>query len=265
MVLFPGYNPAILNAYSTVPLTRNITFAVQSAVWDGTFARFGTPKQAVTIYDRPEFHNRSHYEIRTRLDHEGMLFDFMVVNDATITDNAAWMIVSTEKGRSYTKHATELGDPPITYPGENSTIWQIYMRTSDIPYQWAINDGGWGGLIPRWLFELPQPYDSHRPQLPPFSSGWNWTDPALNEGLGCSVYIQANYSEVEFDTLSGVPVERLKSEVAREFGLLQEWVIALVVPKVNETVWLYAPYDWNSPKWPGKKYPGLEVAHEIGS
>ena len=260
MVLFPTYNPYILNAYSTVLLTRNITFAVQSAIWDSTCARFGTPKDAITIHDRPEFHNRSHYEIRTRLDTEGMLNDFIVVNDSTITDNAAWIIVATEKGERYTKHAIELGDPPVTYPGENSTIWQLYMQTIDIPIQWDGNDGGWGA-ISEWLLELPKPYDSQRPQFPPFSSRWNWTDPVYNT---CSVDIKANYSEVEFSKMYGLPFVRLKWEVARESGLQQHWTMAFLTPKANETVSLYVPYDWDSPKWSNKKYPGPDAAHKIG-
>ena len=191
MVLFPNCHPDILNAYSTVPLTPNIITATQHAIWDGSFARFGNPTVTVVIHDRPEFYNISHYQIRTRLDSESMLSDFLVIDENTVASDAAWLVESTEQCHLDTASAIEGGYPPITHPGENFTLWQIHQRTSDLPVQWASWSVGSGDMAES-LYHRYIPYDPHNPQMPPFTLGVNWTDRA-NAGFWGPAYIKANF------------------------------------------------------------------------
>ena len=64
--------------------------------------------------------------------------------------------------------------------------------------------------------------------------------------------VKANYSEIDIGTIYGIPADRLKRDVAQDYGLLQHLALAIPVPKPNETVQMHVLYDWNSPKWPKK-------------
>ena len=84
-------------------------------------------------------------------------------------------------------------------------------------------------------------------------------------GSGAPPISKRIFSDVEWSTrgedrrrIAPTPpvVVRLKVDVARENGLLQDWFPAYSIPKLNDTISLAAPYDWDSPKWPAPgEYP----------
>ena len=163
------------------------------------------------------------------------------------------------------------GYPPITHPAETFTLWQAHTKVADVPIDWAGWDVGSSDMVEKLYNHGYIPYDPHNPQMPPASSGVNWTDSKEAAGYWGPAYIKANFSEIEFSTRdedrrgkSPIPpvVLRLKAQVAREFGLLQAWFPAMVVPTPNVTVRLSAPYDLDSLKWP-LKYPDANLLEDL--
>lgn len=83
MVVINRCVPHVLNAYSTSPLTLDMTRTVQHGFYDGASARFDNPPVVVNVHDRPEFHGLSHYDIRIALDNEGEKDVFILVDERT--------------------------------------------------------------------------------------------------------------------------------------------------------------------------------------
>ena len=266
MVIFKRGDPKILNAYSTVQLTPSIVDVMQHAFWDGSFARYGNPVVKLAIHDRPDCHQLSHYQIRNLLDSEAMKSEFILIDEDTEATTGVWYVESTEACEQETRDAIEGGHPPITHPDETFTLWKIHLRAADVPIDWAAWDVGSGDMFEKLYSHGYMPYDPHNPQMPPASSGVDWTDGTRAAKLWGPAHIKANFSEIEVSTrdedrrtMRPMPsaMVRLKADVARECGLLQKWWPCRVVPTANEELSLSAPYDLDSPKWP-RVYPEAE-------
>lgn len=257
MVVINHCNPHQLNAYPTVPLSQSVIASVQQDFAIGNFARFGNPYVTVSIQNRPDFHYASHYSIRDRLDLEGFLEQFLVIDSRTADSHAIWYVETTKTSRDYTAMAIEGGEPPVTYPGEDSTVWQARILTQDVPVQWASLDVGATDLA-QDIEQYTHPYDPHNPQQEPFTLGLNFSRKEDAQGFLGPAYIEAGFEEVDWSTdiedrkrFLPVPpvVVRLTEEAALEAGLLSTWSFAQHVPRHGETVSMTAPYDWDSPKW----------------
>ncbi|KAG8525662.1 uncharacterized protein KY384_000422 [Bacidia gigantensis] len=258
MVTFTNI-PDTLNAYSDVPLTPNLLSSVQHAFFDGSLARFQHPSVVVPIHDRPDFHGQSHQNIRNMLDSEGLEDEFALIDNTTLSTNSVWFIESTDDSLYDTEEAIKAGYPPVTYPHEDSTLWQIRVHTVDVPYclhNWNNNNGS----AVEWLRSRFQIYDPHDAQMPPFTRGLNWTDKSILSTVAAKASILAEYWEFEWstrleDTSNRWPaVVRLTESVAMESGLLQKWEPWPFIPVVNVTIGFDAPWDWDSPIWP-PQYP----------
>ncbi|KAL8720130.1 MAG: hypothetical protein Q9225_002975, partial [Loekoesia sp. 1 TL-2023] len=222
----------VLNAYSTVPLTSEIVKTVQHGFYDGTYARYGDPQVLVNIHNRPEFHGKSHYDIRIALDNEGTLDPFIIADERTPHLDAVWYVEDTASCK-YDSDPTHFNPDtqPVRYPGEDFILWQAHMKTADTPINWAAWSVGCGSMMES-LSGLYWPYNSHDPQNQPLDMGINWKDLAYASRMWGFVYIRANWSEVEWSTdpddrrvISPVPpvVARITADVATENGLLQQW------------------------------------------
>ncbi|KAI4098855.1 MAG: hypothetical protein LQ339_006259 [Xanthoria mediterranea] len=89
MVIFtPPCAPAVLNAYSTVPLLPEVRTSVLHDYNIGSFARFHQPESVISIHDRPDFHGLSHLEIRIRLDSEDKKEEFAIIDKNTAESHA---------------------------------------------------------------------------------------------------------------------------------------------------------------------------------
>ena len=257
MVVINHCTPDQLTAYSTVPLTLDVTASVHQDFAIGSFARFDDPLVTISIHDRPDFHNASHYQIRETLDREGFLDEFLLLDDRTASTHAIWYIETTETSRYYTADAIRDHNPPIEYEGEDFVLWQGRFLTQDFPIQWEIFFSGGRDLIDD-IQPYISPYDPHNPQVQPFTLGLKFSSKEDGEGFLGDAYLEAEFDEVEWSTdiklrrlivpPSSVMI-RLTEKAAREAGLLSQWSQGDHVPRPGETVTMFAPYDWDSPKW----------------
>ena len=257
MVIINHCPPEQLHAYPTVPLSPNLESTIQHDFAIGSFARFGNPVVNISIHDRPDFYNASHYTMRERLDREGFLEQFVIIDDRTAASHAVWYVETTETSDGYTAFAIEDHNPPVTHQGENHTVWQARILTQDLPIQWACLDVGVRSLIDD-IYPYLFPYDPHNPQEEPFTIGVNFSRKEDAEGFWGDAYIEAEYEEINWSTdihfrelISPMPpvVLELTEEAARGSGLLSAWRSAQRIPRPGETISTSAPYDWDSPKW----------------
>ena len=257
MVVINHCNPHQLNAYPTVPLSQSVIASFQQDFAIGNFARFGNPYVTVSIQNRFDFQYASHYSIRERLDFEGFLEQFLLIDSRTADSHAIWYVETTKTSRDYTAMAIEGGEPPVTHAGEDFTVWQARILTQDVPIQWAGLDVGATDLA-QDIEQYTHPYDPHNPQQEPFTLGLNLSRKEDAQGFLGPAYIEADFEEVEWSTdiedrrrFLPVPpaVIRLTEGAALETGLLSTWSFAQHVPRQGETVSMTAPYDWDSPKW----------------
>ena len=257
MVVITPCNPTQLHAYPTLPVTEDVINSVQHDFAIGSFARFGNPCVTISIQDRPDFHGASHYSIREKLDLEGFLEDFLVVDDRTAESHAIWYVETTESSKLHTALATEAGDPPVTYEGENFPVWHARILTQDLPIQWAcfyaavrdINDD---------IRQYTHPYDSRNPQDDPFTLGLDFANKEDADAFVPDAYLTATFEEVDWSTdvvdrrfIAPLPpvVVKLTEEAASVAGLLRPWRSARQIPRPGDTISLSAPYDWDSPRW----------------
>ncbi|KAL8703993.1 MAG: hypothetical protein Q9201_002825 [Fulgogasparrea decipioides] len=220
---------------------------VQHGIYDATWERYNNTAFRLNIYDRPEFHGMSHYDLRLSLDNEGLLDPFVVIDEKTPELNAIWYIDDTENCKLNSDPKPFGKYPPVRYPDEDFILWQAHLLIGDLPL-----------LAPSWSVECSDlvkrvmnyylPYDPHSSQPDIIKTGINWKDPQSAVIWYGLLHVGANTTEVEWSTHPDVV--RLREEAAREAGLLWEWTIKLRTPRPDTDVTLLAHYDWKSPLWP---------------
>ncbi|CAO1598324.1 hypothetical protein XANCAGTX0491_002093 [Xanthoria calcicola] len=258
-----------LEAYSTAPLTLEMNRTVQHGFYNGTYARFGDPQVTVTIHDRPEFHGKSHYDLRNLLDSEGMEDDFIVVDETTPDLDALWYVLPT----GYMIDGVKPGDV-VHYPGEDPTLWHVHIQTADVPLKvFAWREGCHPVSQELAHYDYLNPYDPHDPQDRLIKSTIDWMNPEIAGSVwGPADVVAISGTEVEWSTdkalcQQALPTAticaRLTVEAATRSGLLQAWSYqGRIIPPGGE-VFLNAPYDTKSPIWP-TGYPD-EHTSRIGS
>ena len=257
MVVISHCNAHQLNAYSTVPLAQSVAASVQKEFGYGSFARFGNPTVTISIQDRPDFHGLSHYSIREKLDLEGLLNDFIIIDDRTADSHAIWYVTTTEDSRVKTAGAVKSHNPPITHEGEDFTIWQVRSVTQDLPIQWACFFSAVRSIEDD-IEKYNHPYDPHNPQDEPFTLGLDFSKKEDARIFVPLAYIKAEYDEIAWSTdinlrriaPTAPAVVQLTKEAARESGLVREWMPTLRVPHEGDIISTQASYDWDSPIWP---------------
>ncbi|KAL8838565.1 MAG: hypothetical protein Q9176_004962 [Flavoplaca citrina] len=258
MVIISHTGALALQAYSTAHLTLEMKRTVQHGFYNGTYARFGDPQATVTIHDRPDFHARSHYDIRNILDSEGMEDTFLLIDEKTPELDAIWLVKPTSYSRA--EEEDEQPGDVIHHPGETFTLWHGHIRTADVPTLAVIWSIGCGDLTETLYSEDYHPYDPHDPQDRPINLTIDWADPQVAGSEWGHAYLTATSgSEVEWSTdialrqeFSPEPpaVARLTAEAARESGLRQYWSYQERIIPPGGSVSLTAPYDTESPIWP---------------
>ena len=209
-----------------------------------------------------------HYDLRVALDDEVALELFVIVDDRTPDMNAVWYVETAEQCKRDSRGPSQGLDPPITYPYEIFTLWQVHIRTPDLPLAEVGWSAGAGSLL-ETVVEKYIPYDPHNPQTDLYHLNINWTDPKDAGGIWGFAYLTAKYSEVVWSTdpahTRGIwphppVVARLTDEAARKAGLLpQRWTGKQEIGPPGEEVDLLGLYDWDSPVWP-RGYPDHPVA-----
>lgn len=256
VVLPPPCIPRVLNAYPNVPLLPSV---FQSVVHDfnvGSFARFQRPTSVISIHDRRDLYALSHFEIRQRLDAEGHKDEEIVIIDRdTATNHAVWFVRSTADSA----HMAEGFPPPIEYPDE-TPLYKLHIMTQHLPLEFDFEIGGGKSI----LENLPEPYDPHDPQLPPYSTGndYNKKEDAYHNAWYYFPTITAGPGEYEFSDDPRARhqpqfwppdppyVVRLTHQAAKTAGLLSEWQPWVnPLPGPLQNIRFDAHYDWDSPKW----------------
>ena len=257
MVVINHCTPHQLNAYSTVPLAQSVTTSIQHDFAIGSFARFGNPVVTISIQDRPDFHGASHYSMREKLDLEGFLEQFLIIDDRTADSHALWYVETTEVSKDHASMAMGGDNPPITHEGEAFPLYLARILTQDIPIQWASFEAGVSDIEDD-IEQYNYPYDSHNLQEEPFTLGLDFSRREDVRGFLIEANIKAAFEEIGWSTDTGlrrqilpVPpvVVRLTEQAAGEAGLLSVWRPAQRIPQRGETVSMTAPYDWDSPRW----------------
>ncbi|KAL9012264.1 MAG: hypothetical protein Q9180_009112, partial [Flavoplaca navasiana] len=200
------------------------------------------------------------------LDAENFLGPFVVVDGDTAKSRAIWYVTTTDESYGLSGRWS----PPVTYPGENITLWQSHILIQDFPHQYQLvegNDIGFEDIIPGERYD---PYDPHDSQNPPYTEGYNY---ATKEGAQniISAAINATFLEVMYTDDPSITHEMLnpppqwavalKPGPARLAGLVSpnpntmyiyEWSFWFREdpPQPGEGIQLNAQYDWDSPRWP---------------
>ena len=199
MVINSPCNAHQLNAYSTVPLAQSVAAIVQKEFGYGSFARFGSPSVTISIQDRPDFHGLSHYSIHEKLDLEGLLNDFIIIDDRTADSHSIWYVTTTEDSRVYTAGAIESHNPPITHEGEDFTLWQVRSVTQDLPNQWACFYSAVRSIEDD-IEKYDYPYDPHNPQDEPFTLGLDFSKKEVARSFVPPAFIKAEYNDIAWST-----------------------------------------------------------------
>ena len=263
MVVINRCVPNVLNTYAISALTDAMSRTVQHGFYDGTDARYGNPQVVTNIHNRSEFFGLSHYELRLRLDAEGMLDEFLVADERTPELDAVWFIETTETCKAWSDPSQFRPETqPKRYPGEDFVLWHGHLKTADVPLSWASWDVACGSL-PETLSNRYFPYDSRNPQNHVLDMGIDWHDLAKAVHWWGFVHATATSEEVEWSTdpndrghMYPTPpvVVRLTTEAATEAGLTRQWGGKQSISPPGEDVQVIANYDWQSPKWP-QGYP----------
>ena len=232
MVVFPGCDPSILQAYSTVPLDANVVAAVQKEFNAGAFAQFNDPMTKLQINDRPDLHGLTHLDIRDKLDAENLTGAFGLLDQDTAATSAVWWITTTEESKQTTVDFSEAEMPPISYPEEPFVLWKLHLWAQDLPLQWVNWDISNTDLADD--ISNVDPYDPHDPQIPAYTMGVNFSDPDQARSWIPDAYVTAEFSELEFSTNASLreqflprppAVNRLTAAAAYEAGLLSRCIV----------------------------------------
>lgn len=239
--------------------------AAQYAVHNATWARYGNPDFQLDLHNRSDLYHTAHYDLRLKLDEEGMLDPFVVVDENTLDLNAVWFIESTEYCKLNSDPKDFGPNPPIVYPGEDFILWQAHMLACDVPTQAAFWDVSCGDLV-EYVINTYWPYDTHDPQDEILALGVDWSDPSVAAIWGGFVPVEASWMEVQIgsthlydrESISPTPrvVVRLTDRAAEAAGLIPQWYPEERIARVGEDVQLHAYYDWKSGVWP-HGYPDL--------
>ena len=188
----------------------------------------------ISIHDRTDLHFLSHFEIRQRLDAEGLKDEqIILIDEDTAANHAVWFVLTTAESAELALLTTEVGPPPIQYPGE-TPLYKLHIMTQHLPLEHDFEFGG-GKLM---YDDLPEPYDPHDPQDPPHTMGVDFgtKEGAMSNAWYFLLGITANPGEYEFSddpTVRHQPqfwppdpphVVRLTKEAATVAGLLSEWM-----------------------------------------
>ncbi|KAL8708595.1 MAG: hypothetical protein Q9220_006531 [cf. Caloplaca sp. 1 TL-2023] len=277
VVFWPRCDPvAVIQVFSTIALTANLTSMFHYDFNVGSLAQFGNPTETPRFdhrTERTDFRDLSHLAIRQRLDVEGFTDDFILVDEHTLQSHAIWWIVSTQDSQEIYNDYQH-----VTYQGENQTLWQTHILIQDFAYEYdgiAAGDSQLVDFIPRWNIHVP--YDPHDPQEPPFTTG---DDYAHHEGaLPGPASVWATFPEIIFSNdwnicryQSAPWCVALTREAAKLSGLLspemlsgdaflgewspwEHWGVKYDrPPRPGDEIKLRADYDWDNPRWPA---PGI--------
>ncbi|KAI4098854.1 MAG: hypothetical protein LQ339_006258 [Xanthoria mediterranea] len=160
---------------------------------------------------------------------------------------------------------------PITYPGEEFTLWHLHIMTQTLPWEWSEFTGG-DGDIDEEVSEYGTHYDPHGPQEPPLgfrkeqvtpqipellviaSPGeWEWSDDPRARR-------EANPNHFNPDPPAAVKVT---ANAAKEAGLVAGWTPWYHgKPARGQRVEMRQQVDWYSPKWP---WDGVTMAGGNGT
>ena len=240
-----------------MPLAQSLGSAIQKDFDIGAFKRFQDPTVALTIYDRPEFHDLTNFQIRELLDKQGSKDAFVVIDKNSQDSNAIWYVTSREESEYWTKTFSEYGQAPISYPEEAFVVWQLRLLTQDLPLQWI----NWDIANTDITEDIAQtdPYDPHDPQEVPYTLGVNFSIKHEAVPFLHGPYVEAEFNEllISNDTqerkrwLPFPPrVTRLTNSSASEAGLIPHWMADFGdPPRPGMLTTIQQPYDWDSPKW----------------
>ncbi|KAL8868878.1 MAG: hypothetical protein Q9174_004695, partial [Haloplaca sp. 1 TL-2023] len=264
MVVFPpACIPALVNTYSTVPVVSALRTQVLHEWAVGGFFQFRNPRDILSIDNRQDFHELSHYQMRQRLDAEGQTDGFVLIDGDTAEKDAIWWITSTEQSLNMTRDLPEGCEPPVTYPDEDNVLWKIHIRIQDLPLLLV----DW--YEPPWpnrndflymVTDGTNPYDPHDPQSWVWSSDVDYTS-KKDSAWRYLVTVTAGPTEYEVSededlrrkvkTWGQLPnyVFRLTEEAAEEAGLVTYWHWQNDKPPVGEPWKIQTYYDWDSPLW----------------
>ena len=267
MVHIPHFIPEILMVYSTVPLTPAITTSVQNDYYVGSFARFQDPFTVLSISNRTDFHNLSHFQIRQTLDRENKTDLFFLIDSRTLDSHAIWYVETREHSLGITEDIGPGPDQPRSYANESYVLWQSRMLTQDVSLAWINLD----------IYNIDFtdvvvdafPYDPHDPQPIPYTLGLDFSTEEGASGFYGPAYVTAPGREILWtnstnETSRFMPrphgVIRLTPAAATGAGLLSQWAYGPRRPfAANETSYDFPQdYDWNSPVWPPN--PVINVA-----
>jgi hypothetical protein len=111
-----------LHAYLACPLTVAQLDRVHTEFEFGSFARFATTHH-LFIHDELRYHGMSHVDMRRDLDGQGMMGDFLILDEKVDTDKAAWIVQ-----RLVSQEDVDDGQAVST-----QDVWEILTRIEHIP------------------------------------------------------------------------------------------------------------------------------------
>ena len=276
MVVFsPSCGPIVLQVFSTIALTANLTSMFRHDFNIGSFAQFGDPIEVARIdhtSERTDFRNISHLAIRQRLDAENFTKEFILIDEHTAQSHAIWWVSTTQDSELITDHFINLFHPPVTYPGEAFVLWQSHIRIQDFAYVYDSIEAGETSIDELVAGHRTHPYDPHDPQEPPLNYGQDYTSKETAAGLAYPHYITATFAEVMYTTDPAITRYKwtkgcvgLTPEAANLSGMLSpaqlsgdaainEWWPYEQQddrpPRPGDVIELRVDYDWDSSRWP---------------
>ncbi|KAL8921714.1 MAG: hypothetical protein Q9208_005644 [Pyrenodesmia sp. 3 TL-2023] len=299
MVVFIPRSPpeSVLQVISTVALTASLTSLFQYDFNVGSFAQFGDPGVVARIdhrSERTDFRNMAHLAIRQQLDAEDFTDEFILIDEHTAQTHAVWWVVTTQKSKDLTEMFIGFDDPPVTYPGEDFTLWQTHIMIQSLANVLPLVACAFKSIFDYLGGHKLSPYDPHNPQEPPFDLGVDFITRPGAERWIWGHHITATFSEVMVTNDLSITIFKgtrwcvaLTPEAAKLAGLLspaglrgeaalREWSRfdqrGDGPPRPGDVITLRQNYDWDSSRWPppgdAAPFPGptgdLSLARRIG-
>ncbi|KAI1476084.1 hypothetical protein F4774DRAFT_421091 [Daldinia eschscholtzii] len=223
MVFIEPQDAPRLNACVLTDLSAEELNSFKKAFEYGTFAPFGTMLELILKKAPDDYLNRPHSYIRTRENEAGRTDPFILIDEQLRLEGAVWYV------DTFAADFEVDIDEPIA--ASTAVLWEILVQTEYLPISWATYQFGNG--------HIHADLDYCGVKTPVQE---NFKQPKVNRCDGMdlqplrqeqTMLIMAEPGDFEKSTdeevLKGlVPppdvAYRLKEEVAREFGVLNQWV-----------------------------------------
>ncbi|KAF2657709.1 hypothetical protein K491DRAFT_690780 [Lophiostoma macrostomum CBS 122681] len=208
-----------LTAFLTVKLTHEQLDAIQYAFGKGSFSQSPSMFTVLFIIDRPEYHGRSHADIRRAETNEK---PFLVIDEKTPIDGGIWYVDNFAS-----EEEVEDGEAEST-----NVVWKIRIKIEDVPVLHANYDIANRSIredLDSVGVDYPCPEEFEQDEV--YTSGLDTDEDRFLAPTWVTVE-PGEYDETTDEEILKTcsprfeKVYRLKPNIAKDLGFISRWIPA---------------------------------------